>query len=147
MDLVLFVEKLNMIYLSRSFPPEAIDEMVSDFLDKRLSLTQVSEKHTIKYEDLRNILRSKFQTKYLLRYRNEYRAREFGETTRKKSITGASSVVPIVVSLLTEKEMTYVDIANVHGVCRERDSQIAERVAECGIDVARSKNTKRGKAA
>lgn len=136
-----------MIYLSRSFSPEAIDKMVSDFLNDRLSLTAVSEKYEIKYEDLRNILRSKFQTKYLLRYRNDYRAKEFGETIKKKSVTKASAVVPIVVSLLTEKEMNYVDIANVHGVCRERVSQIAERVASCGVDVARSKNTKRGKAA
>jgi CRP-like cAMP-binding protein len=136
-----------MIYLSKSFAPEVIEEMVSDFLNKRLSLATVSEKYRINYDDLRNILRSKFQTKYLLRYRNEYRAKEYGEITRKKAVTKASAVVPIVVSLLTEKEMTYVDIANVHGVCRERVSQIAERVAQCGVDVARSKNTKRGKAA
>jgi CRP-like cAMP-binding protein len=136
-----------MIYLSKSFAPEVIEEMVSDFLNKRLSLATVSEKYRINYDDLRNILRSKFQTKYLLRYRNEYRAKEYGEITRKKAVTKASAVVPIVVSLLTEKEMNYVDIANVHGVCRERVSQIAERVAQCGVDVARSKNTKRGKAA
>ena len=136
-----------MIYLSRSFSPEAIDEMVSDFLNDRLSLTAVSEKYEIKYEDLRNMLRSKVQTKYLLRYRNDYRAKKFGETIKRKSVTKASAVVPIVVSLLTELEMSYVDIANVHGVCRERVSQIAERVASCGVDVARNKNTKRGKAA
>ena len=136
------------MYLKRSYPKEIQESIVKDFLDENYALRDLTHKYQIHYECLRAILIAKFETHRLLQFRKKYRSKFFGEGDRHKLNVRKSKVIPIVLDLINEKELSYADIARKHSVSRERVGQIAEQCARSGQEVSRANSPNiRGKAA